>query len=66
MAPGNLLEEEVGEENHAAEVVDRGDEGPFPFGVRGAEIEGSLVLDQAPMAVVRSSRPWAFSLGGGL
>lgn len=66
MAPGNLLEEEVGEVNHAAEVVDRGDEGPFPFGVRGAEIEGSLVLDQAPMAVVGPCRPRAFFLGRGL
>lgn len=57
--------EELGKEKHAAEVVDRGVEDPFPLGVTGQEMEGSFVLDQAPMAVVRSSRPWAFSLGGG-
>jgi len=46
MAPSGLLGEEVGEEELAAEVVDGGDEGPFLLGVRGPEMEGSIVLDQ--------------------
>lgn len=46
VVPGGLLGEEVGKKELAAEVVDRGDEGPFLLGIGGPEVKGGIVLDQ--------------------
>jgi hypothetical protein len=48
VVPGCLHGEEVGEEEHTAEVVDGGDQGPFLLGVGGPKVEGGVMLDEGP------------------
>ena len=48
MGPGALLGDEFGVEEFAAEVIERGDQGPFLAGEGGPEVDGSVMLDEGP------------------